>query len=155
METTFDLKNHKEKTIVDLDSYKNSLDNTLKSISQQFEINEKNVKEYSNKVLKAAEQIIKDESKTLMDRIEDVRIENGKYHLEAKKKSKELEESLAEANKLKLDLNKQWEVEFEKLKNYHGKKYDDVIRDIFKLEDEIKALNSQFNVKINIKILGD
>jgi len=127
------------------------LDNTLKSISVQFDINEKNIREYSTKTLKQCELLFQDEVKVIHQKIDDVKLENGKYHLEVMKKIKELNITLQEADKIKDELKTLWDEELLKLKNYHGVKFDSFLGEIRRVEVELNYLNTSVKVSILVK----
>ena len=76
-------------------------------------MNEKTLKEYSIKTLRQCEQAFAEEVKQINTKIDDVKIENGKYHMETKKMIKELEKSLIEADRIKAELKELWEGELE------------------------------------------
>jgi hypothetical protein len=151
MESTVEFKTFKDKSIVDLEHYKDVLDKTLKSITYQFEINEKNIKEFSNKVLKQCEAMYQSDLVSFHEKIDDVKLENGKYHLDTIKKAKELKESLEEAEKIKVELKQTFETELIKVKNYHGVKFDGVLADIRRIDVDLSFLNSNYKVFSNFK----
>ncbi len=115
-----DFKAFKDKSLVDFDHYKDMLDKALKAITFQFDANEKNFKEHSKQILKKCEILYKDDLQYLKDRIEDVKVENGKYHLEARNLCKELKENLEESKKIKEELLGMFDIELQKVKNYEG-----------------------------------
>ena len=73
-------------------------------------------------------------------------MENGKYHLEAMKKAKELKDLMVEADSLKEQMKDMWDSELQKIKDYHGVKFDSVLGDIRRLDAEISNLNSSYKV---------
>lgn len=89
----------------------------------------------------------------MLQRVDDVRIENGKYSLEAKNRAEYLKKSLEDAEILKDELKKNWETEFENLKNYHGVKFDGVLGDIKRLDEDIMRYKNSLNVRHSL-ILG-
>jgi len=141
-----ELNNHKEKTIVDLEHYKDILDKTLKSITHQFDINEKSLKEFSKNSSKLMEAMLKEEVKNFNKKIDDVKLENGKYHLETRNMIKELKESLDDTRLIKNELKELWEAELETVKGYHNKRLDALVCDIARIDVEIRSLNTNFKV---------
>ncbi len=146
MDQMTDFKAFKEKSGIDLEYYKDTLDKTLKSIQYQFDISEKNIKEYSSKTLRQMELVYQDDIKDFLQRIDDVRLENGKYYLEAKKSSAELKEKIEECGKIKEELKQMWEVELQKVLNYHGYQYTGVIDDMKKIQEEIAEIKETLKV---------
>jgi len=136
-----DFKKFKEKNLFELERY--TIDKTLKSFTIQFEQNEKNLKEYSLKTSKLCEDMIQEENKIISKKIDDVKLENAKYHIEAIKKTKEMNQALENIQKYKNELKDLWEFEFQRI---IGVKYDNFEFEVKRVDTELNVLNSLLKV---------
>ncbi len=87
------MENHdliKEKILLDLKSVKNSLDYNLKVVTEHQENLEKRLKEFCYNVNQNTEKTLKEEIGEYERKMHDIKMENGKYHLEAMKLVKEI-----------------------------------------------------------------
>lgn len=146
----------REESSSEIKHYKDNLDKSLKSINYKFEVNEENTRESSNKTLKLCELMYQDDLKQLHQKIDDVKLENGKYHLEVIKKTKELKESLTEAEKMKEDFRDFCQKELLNLKYYHGDKIEiedkclvRLGQEILRLDQEILTICENYKVTFN------
>jgi len=131
---------------MDLENQKHLLDKNLKFITYQLDVSEKNNKELSLKTIKHCELMIQDNIKPFTEKIDNVKLENGKYHLEALKMAKELKEVLLNADRIKDDLKDLWSTELQKVKDYHIVKFDSVVGDIKKIDVDLSGLHTNYRV---------
>jgi len=109
--------------------------------------NENNFKEFSKKTLSQFEHLLKDDIKGFNDKINDVKIENGKYNLELMKKNKEMKEKIEEIERVKESLGQFWEDEMEKIKKFHFVKFEDLNHSIHELNEKLKMASHALNVR--------
>jgi len=89
--TILDLLSFKEKNLVDLKSYKNKLENLIQQFHLQIENVQTKFVEYVNKRFNEMENKLMDRIKITDDRIDVLRLENGKYANELIEKSDNLQ----------------------------------------------------------------
>ncbi len=146
-----DLKKHKEKSSSDFSSYKEQLDRMMKQFNFQIESHESSFKEYSRKTLQKFEKMHKNSIQDFTDKIDEVKLENGKYSLELMKKFNIVKEKIQEIEKIKESLNQFWEEELEKVKSYHNKKFEENLREILRLKKKLEENSNSLKVLETLK----
>jgi len=101
--------NFKEKASLDLRTITKTLDNQVKGISFQQESLERKIKDYCVTIVENSEIHIRSDIKYCQNTFNDIRLENGRYHFEAIKLTKEVKEKLDGFLELKAKFNAETE----------------------------------------------
>ncbi len=145
-----ELKNHKDKYQSEHETIKSGLNSAIKHVNYQIEASEKKNKELNKENLKKFEENLKEDNKLIPHRIDQVKIENGKYHLEAMNKVKEAKAEIESFTALKDELNEAWAQEIDQIKNLKALKYEEFFKELDKVKDEVTDLEETVNVSYNI-----
>ena len=95
----------KEKLTMDVRSLKNTLDVNIKQITEHQDTQEKRIKEFCYNILSTSEKTLKEDITEIKHNFSEIKMENGKYHLEAMKVVKQLNSEVAELHKMKVELH--------------------------------------------------
>ena len=87
---------------------KSNLANALKTILDQRETIETNLKLYINQLIENTQSESRSQLQFIETDIKATKIENGKYHLEAMKKVKEFKEELESFKNMKQEIGEEW-----------------------------------------------
>ena len=150
--TLNDLKRYKEKNTESLQTYKDQQEQMIKQFKFQIDTNDNNVKEFSKKTLNKFETMLKQDIQEFNDKINDVKIENGKYNLELSKKNKEMSEKIEVIEKVKESLSQFWEEELEKIKAFHFTNFELSFKEIHELDEKIKLVANAIDVSFLVYI---
>ena len=132
----------KEKNTIEHEHMKNQIISTIKQINIQLESTEKINKEFLNDSFKTCENKLKKDFYTYSQQLSDVKIENGKYHLEAMNRVKELKGDIDRFNMLKEDFL----VELNRIKSYQTTNYNNVLEDIKSINTNLESLKGATKV---------
>ncbi len=94
----------------------------------------------------------KTDLKAFEEQLEEVKIENGKYNLELRKKNKEMLEKIEEMEKIKQSLSQFWDEELNKVKTYHDKRIEECNNEINQLKEKFEAVKRSIEVIKNFEI---
>jgi len=94
----------KEKLQMDMKSFKNILDTNVRQLSEHQETQEKRIKEFCYNILQTSEKNFKEDLQNINNNFSDIKMENGRYHLEAMKIVKELNLKIGEINEMKEEI---------------------------------------------------
>jgi len=144
-----ELKNFKEKNNNENEFSKQQINNTIKQINFQLESNEKKNKEVINQNFKKIEDDLKEELASFVNSVENVKIENGKYHREAMNKVNEMKNESESIKLLKQEINEMYNKEVERTKKLQSVNYEGIFKDIEQAKIQINNLNSITKVNSN------
>jgi hypothetical protein len=113
------LNTFKEKQILDLKSYKEKLDKLIKTFSSQIENVKKAYSEYCKQALNATEEEFNKKYQRIDERLEQMRLENGKYSIELKQKSESLGIEWEKVINLKEEIKQHFHQELKKFEKRH------------------------------------
>ena len=145
-----DLKNSKDRINSENEFSKSQINNTIKLINYQLESGEKKSKELMTQNIKFIKDDLKEELNTLVTQIDNIKIENGKYHLEAMNKVKDIKNDSEAVKKLKTEITDSYNKEYERLKMFQTMNYDNMTKDIEYFKKEISGLIHSTKVKLTI-----
>ena len=151
------LNQFREKNILDLKSYKEKLENIIKSFNILVDNNNKAQIKYINSLNQKNITDCKNMMDILEEKIRDVKVDNAKYSLDIMRKTEEMHKKLDKIEKIKDDIFEEFNKksnEFNKMNSDTLDKFDEfkkeykIIRDkFFELADFIKDIRFQKNIK--------
>ena len=151
------LNQFREKNILDLKSYKEKLENIIKSFNILVDNNNKAQIKYINSLNQKNITDCKNMMDILDEKIRDVKVDNAKYSLDIMRKTEEMHKKLDKIEKIKDDIFEEFNKksnEFNKMNSDTLDKFDEfkkeykIIRDkFFELADFIKDIRFQKNIK--------
>lgn len=130
---------------------KQGLDHSNKMIFDQRNIIEENMKEYCTKLLNELQNGAIAQMKQFDVDLRNVRVENGKYHIEARKQLEEVMSVVENVNKIKNDYISEWANE----KNlfFENRLVFSEMKELFGIsEKEHEEINQSMKVKIFFKL---
>ena len=116
-----ELLKHKEKQIIDTKRYKEKLESIIGQNKTHFETAQNKIQNYCSKGFQQCENTCKDRMSIMEKRIEALRIENGEYSFDLKKKSDELQIKWDKLDKIENHLNERFNQEWDKYIDIVGK----------------------------------
>ena len=151
------LNQFREKNILDLKSYKEKLENIIKSFNILVDNNNKAQIKYVNSLNQKNITDCKNMMDILDEKIRDVKVDNAKYSLDIMRKTEEMHKKWDKIEKIKDDIFEEFNKksnEFNKMNSDTLDKFDEfkkeykIIRDkFFELADFIKDIRFQKNIK--------
>ena len=120
----------KDKSNIDLKSYKDKLDIIIKNFNLQVSNNTKSNMKYVNDVTEKNKKLFNEKFDEIAEKINEMKLENAKYAIELKSKS--------------IDLSKEWNTMIN-IKNEIFEKYDEKVNEFYK--GNISIVNSFNEVK--------
>lgn len=151
----------RDKQILDLKSYKVKLEALTKSLQSQIDAITLSSTQYTNRAVSQCEERIKSLLKIYDDRLEDMRVENGKYAIQLKTQSNSLASEWSKVMNIKNEILVQFEAKVQEmkksnldlLKNYEGyKKEFKLIKNRFtQLSEFIKDVRFRINIGGTLK----
>ena len=126
---------------------KQGLDHSNKMIFDQRNIIEENMKEYCTKLLNELQNGAIAQMKQFDVDLRNVRVENGKYHIEARKQLEEVMSVVENVNKIKNDYVSEWANE--KTLFFENRLVFEEMKELFGIsEKEHEEINQSMKVKI-------
>ena len=151
------LNQFREKNILDLKSYKEKLENIIKSFNILVDNNNKAQIKYVNSLNQKNITDCKNMMDILDEKIRDVKVDNAKYSLDIMRKTEEMHKKWDKIEKIKDEIFEEFNKksnEFNKINSDTLDKFDEfkkeykIIRDkFFELADFIKDIRFQKNIK--------
>ena len=151
------LNQFREKNILDLKSYKEKLENIIKSFNILVDNNNKAQIKYVNSLNQKNITDCKNMMDILDEKIRDVKVDNAKYSLDIMRKTEEMHKKWDKIEKIKDEIFEEFNKksnEFNKMNSDTLDKFDEfkkeykIIRDkFFELADFIKDIRFQKNIK--------
>ena len=151
------LNQFKEKNIIDLKSYKDKLENIIKSFNILVDNNNKSQIKYINTLNKKNISDCQGMVDILGERIRELKVENAKYSMDLISKSEELSKKWDKIEEIKKDLLFEFEFksnEYKKMSenilnrfNEFKNEYKNIREKFFELADFIKDIRFKKNVK--------
>ena len=147
----------REKNIIDLKSYKEKLENIIKSFHILVDNNNQSHLKYINSQNEKNITDCKNMMKILEEKIRDVKVDNAKYSMDIMKKTEEMHKKWDKIDKIKEEIFSEFNIKNDELKKLNDdtiekfnefKKEYKIIRDkFFELADFIKDIRFQKNIK--------
>ena len=147
----------REKNIIDLKSYKEKLENIIKSFHILVDNNNQSHLKYINSQNEKNITDCKNMMKILEEKIRDVKVDNAKYSMDIMKKTEEMHKKWDRIDKIKEEIFSEFNIKNDELKKLNDdtiekfnefKKEYKIIRDkFFELADFIKDIRFQKNIK--------
>lgn len=151
----------RDKQILDLKSYKGKLETLTKSLQSQIDAINLASTQYTNRAVSECEERIKSLLKIYDDRLEDMRVENGKYAIQLKTQSNNLASEWNKVMNIKNEILVQFEAKVQEMKqsnlalvkNYEGyRKEFKLIKNRFtQLSEFIKDVRFRINIGGHLK----
>ena len=147
----------REKNIIDLKSYKEKLENIIKTFHILVDNNNQAQIKYINSQNEKNITDCKNMMKILEERIKDVKVDNAKYSMDIMKKTEEMHKKWDRIDKIKEEIFGEFNIKNDEIKKMNNdtidkfnefKKEYKIIRDkFFELADFIKDIRFQKNIK--------
>ena len=147
----------REKNIIDLKSYKEKLENIIKTFHILVDNNNQAQIKYINSQNEKNITDCKNMMKILEERIKDVKVDNAKYSMDIMKKTEEMHKKWDKIEKIKEEIFGEFNIKNDEIKKMNNdtidkfnefKKEYKIIRDkFFELADFIKDIRFQKNIK--------
>jgi hypothetical protein len=135
------LNTNKDKNIIDLKSYKEKLENNIKSFGLQIDYVTNSFKDFCNKSVKNVEKLLLNRIDETEEKIQNLRIENSKFTLELVNECEQFKVAQKDLDNYKDNLEKRYQE--------HFKKYEELHKNLFNKYEEIdiefKSIKQAFN----------
>ena len=112
----YKLASFKEKTLLELKNLKTTIELTKKTFDQQIEFEDKNLKDLIKKTIEQNNLKFESEIETFTQRVNDVKLENAKYHLGVIKQSQELKDDMVEIIEFKTNYKEKYSLKANEFK---------------------------------------
>jgi len=125
----------KEKTLIEIKSLKNVIETTKKMSDQQLDLESKNLKDIIKKTIEINNLKFESDIEGFTQRVNDVKLENAKYHIQTIKMSQELKEDMTELIEFKTNYKEKYSLKVSEFKSQEA--------EIEKIKKELKSLNEK------------
>ena len=144
----------RDKQILDLKTYKQKLENLTKSLQSQIDSITLATTQFTNRAITESEERIKNLMKIYDDRLEDMRVENGKYAIQLKNQSSSLSSEWNKVMNIKNEIYAKFENEVQEMKksNSEAAKHFDRYKKEFKLIKNRFTQLSEFIKDVRFRI---
>ena len=144
----------RDKQILDLKTYKQKLENLTKSLQSQIDSITLATTQFTNRAITESEERIKNLMKIYDDRLEDMRVENGKYAIQLKNQSSSLSSEWNKVMNIKNEIYAKFENEVQEMKKSNTKaaKHFDGYKKEFKLIKNRFTQLSEFIKDVRFRI---
>jgi hypothetical protein len=136
----YELLRAKEKHTLDTKKYKEKLESLIGQNKIQFETAQNKINDFCTKGFQQCDNVCKDRMSIIEKRVEALRLENGQYAYDLKKKAEELKIKWDKLDKIENHLNQKFNDEWDKYNDIVDKinaKYD-------KNKEEFKIIKNRF-----------
>ena len=157
----YELSKSRDKHAIDYKKYKEKLEILISQNNTQFEIAEKKFSDFCNEGFDQCDKICKDRMNIIEKRIESLRIENGKYAYELKKKAEEIQIDWERLNKIENTINKKYKEEWNKYSEFVdiiNNKFDKNNNEFYLIKKKFTELSEfikDIRFRNNLKKLGE
>ena len=134
------LNSFKDKQILDLKSYKNKLDSLIKSFQSQIDSVTLTITQFVDKKIHESESKFKELMQIYDDRLEDMRVENGKYAISLKTSSENMQNEWKNVINIKEEIFQKFNKEVNDLKH----RENIVIQNFDNFKSEFKLIKNRF-----------
>ena len=146
-------KSFQDKLLNDLNKTKMKLDLSITSMQEMRKFNEKYISEYCDKIVEHSEAGVKSRNIQFEIDLNNIRVENGKYHLQAMKNVNDLKEELEKFHMTKEAITKELKNEKSLFIETHNDIYEQFkVKKCFcnlqEVEKKIQLLDSKFSLEI-------
>lgn len=136
----YELLRAKEKQNLDTKKYKEKLESIIGQNKIQFETAQKKINDYCSKGLQQCDNVCKDRMNIIEKRVEALRLENGQYAFDLKKKTEELKIKWDKLDKIENHLNQKFNDEWEK----YSDTVDIINKKFDKNKEEFNLIKNRF-----------
>ena len=135
------LNNNKEKNNIDLKSYKEKLENIIKSFNLQIDSVTNTFKDFCNKSIKQVEKQFFNRIEETEEKIENLRIENSKFTLDLINECEQFKINKKDLDKYKDDLETRYNDNFKKYEELHY----NTVNKFEEIDKEFKLIKQKFS----------
>lgn len=136
----YELLRAKEKHNLDTKRYKEKLESLIGQNKIQFETAQNKINDYCTKGLQQCDNVCKDRMSIIEKRVEALRLENGQYAYDLKKKAEELKIKWDKLDKIENHLNQKFNDEWDK----YNEIVDKINTKLDKNKEEFKLIKERF-----------
>ena len=136
-----DLQNYKEKNGIDLNNYKKKLETLIGQFKLQIDTSQDRYFEFCKERIEEVKKEIFDKFKIIEEKIDNMRLDNGKYSFELIKKSEELENKLNRINNMTNEVDEKMKEEMSKYQKYNK----ELIKTFESQKEEFKIIKIRFS----------